>query len=101
MVDKGPMGDHPRSGCFLCRRSAPQQIVSPLGQLRTTLTARPLAAVITALLPPLTEPEAGLAAICLKCSELVDQIDSLGLQLKLKTDELRTLYYASSRRRRE
>jgi hypothetical protein len=80
------------SACFLCAQARADLI--SLAQLRTTLTARPLLAVFCAALA-LSDKQADAETICLKCSELLDQIDTLGLQLKLKTDELRTLYYSS------
>jgi hypothetical protein len=78
--------------CFLCGQARADLI--SLAQLRTTLTAKPLIAVFCTALA-LAEKDADAETICLKCSELLDQIDTLGLQLKLKTDELRTLYYSS------
>ena len=84
-----------RAVCLVCQQSE-VELVS-VAQLRTTLTVRPLMFVFTTVLAVKEEETSnGVAGtICLKCSELLDQIDALGLQLKLKTDELRTLYYNS------
>jgi hypothetical protein len=59
--------------CFLCRQTN-SELVS-VGQLRTTLTTRPLLSVFSSLLAdqcPLLLAETPV--ICIKCSGLLDQV---------------------------
>jgi hypothetical protein len=88
-----PMDEPAVFCCFLCRETNGELV--RVTQLRTTLTTRPLLSVFSSLLADQCPPLAETPVICLKCSGLLDQVDSLDLQLKLKSDEVRTLYYNS------
>ncbi len=68
-----PMDEPAVFSCFLCRQTN-SELVS-VGQLRTTLTTRPLLSVFSSLLAdqcplPLVE----MPVICLACSGLLDQV---------------------------
>ncbi len=66
------------SCCFLCQRAEAELVA--VGRLRTTLTTRPLVAVLTTILAlhlQDTNSLKGAEVICLKCSELLDQVTKL------------------------